>query len=282
MQGPGALTNVIANTVVVSGADGGIFIYSGTPALGNPPVAWGVPVGTTTDPYGNTLPANGGFFTKLTSSLAGLFNGQAQFWENTFPPNNKATIGISNAAANGQTLGLSSGNVSTDLPALLNLVSDNTLPQMFAGVGQLLVTPNVLGAVSSYALEVQGNATFQGDLRFSTPSGITNWTNINLVNGWANGAGNVLARYQRVSSPPNSVEIIGAISSAAATNIKFGSIPFTPNSQQGIAAGASGNVAANMSPYVQCDTAGNLTMNSIAALPGNGNFRFHGTISLDA
>lgn len=282
MQGPMSFNDIVANTVVVAGTAGGLFVYQGEPNAGNNPIAWSAPPGTTIDPYGNPLPFNGGFITELLGVVAALFEGSVQFFQANQIPNNKAQVFFGGAGPTSQSLDLTSGNVSTDIPAILNLNSDNTLSQILAGAGQLLVTPNVLGAVSSDALEVQGNATFQGDLRFSTPSGVTNWTNIPLVNGWVNGAGNVVARYQRVSSPPNSVEIIGAISSAAATNIKFGSIPFTPNSQQGIGAGASGNVAANMAPYVQCDTAGNLTMNSVNALPGNGNFRFHGTISLDA
>lgn len=282
MQGPAAFNNIVANTVVIGGTAGGLFIYQGTPGAGNAPIAWSAPPGTTTDPYGNILPLNGGFITEALSTIAALVNGKAQFFTTTFPPANNAIIGIGGSSSNSQTLELSSGNISSDTAAIINLISDTVMPQAFAQIGQLLVTPNGTGAVSTDALEIQGNATFQGDIRFSTPSGISNWTNITLVNGWANGAGNVVAKYQRITSPPNSVEIIGAISSAAATNIKFGSIPFTPNSQQGIAAGASGNVAANMAPYVQCDTAGNLTMNSAAALPGNGNFRFHGTISLDA
>jgi hypothetical protein len=48
---------IIARVVVVYGANSGIFEYSGTPGPGNPPVAYMVPPGTTTDPYGNVLPA---------------------------------------------------------------------------------------------------------------------------------------------------------------------------------------------------------------------------------
>lgn len=44
---------VLAQYVVVFGASGGVFVYSGTPALGNPPVYWFGNV--TADPYGNSL-----------------------------------------------------------------------------------------------------------------------------------------------------------------------------------------------------------------------------------
>jgi hypothetical protein len=47
---------VVANQVVIFGANDGMFLYNGSPALGNPPVSYAVGGGTTKDPYGNTLP----------------------------------------------------------------------------------------------------------------------------------------------------------------------------------------------------------------------------------
>jgi hypothetical protein len=44
---------VLAQYVVVFGTSGGVFIYDGTPALGNPPLYWFGNV--TQDPYGNAL-----------------------------------------------------------------------------------------------------------------------------------------------------------------------------------------------------------------------------------
>lgn len=46
---------VRAREVIIFGAGGGLFIYSGTPALGNPPVLSAVAPGVTTDPYGNPV-----------------------------------------------------------------------------------------------------------------------------------------------------------------------------------------------------------------------------------
>lgn len=45
---------ILANQVIVFGAGGGVFVYNGTPALGNPPIAW--MASGTKDPYGNPLP----------------------------------------------------------------------------------------------------------------------------------------------------------------------------------------------------------------------------------
>lgn len=50
---PGSTGPILAQYVVVFGTSGGVFIYVGTPGLGNPPFYW---VGNVTqDPYGNPL-----------------------------------------------------------------------------------------------------------------------------------------------------------------------------------------------------------------------------------
>lgn len=49
---------ILANKVVVFGPGDGVFVYTGTPRPGNPPVAW---MGSgNIDPYGNTLPSTAG------------------------------------------------------------------------------------------------------------------------------------------------------------------------------------------------------------------------------
>ena len=45
---------VVAHYVIITGTAGGVFVYNGTPGLGNPPIAW--MTSGTTDPYGNPLP----------------------------------------------------------------------------------------------------------------------------------------------------------------------------------------------------------------------------------
>lgn len=54
---PGSPNIIRARQVIVSGPNGGVFLYNGTPGPGNPPVLWEVAPGTTSDPFGNTLPA---------------------------------------------------------------------------------------------------------------------------------------------------------------------------------------------------------------------------------
>jgi hypothetical protein len=55
---PGSSAVVRARYVIVSGAGDGVFVYAGTPALGNPPIAW-MGAGLV-DPYGNVLPSTTG------------------------------------------------------------------------------------------------------------------------------------------------------------------------------------------------------------------------------
>jgi hypothetical protein len=57
---PGGAAGVFKGRLVVvfgSGTGSGIFIYSGTPGAGNPPVLWAVAPGVTQDPFGNTVAA---------------------------------------------------------------------------------------------------------------------------------------------------------------------------------------------------------------------------------
>jgi len=49
---------VIANKVIVFGANEGLWVYDGTPGPGNAPVFWAS--SAPTDPFGNTLTATAG------------------------------------------------------------------------------------------------------------------------------------------------------------------------------------------------------------------------------
>lgn len=47
---------------LIIGPNGGMFLYAGQPAAGNPPVLWSVSPGTSADPYGNPLPGGTNVF----------------------------------------------------------------------------------------------------------------------------------------------------------------------------------------------------------------------------
>jgi hypothetical protein len=109
----------------------------------------------------------------------------------------------------------------------------------------------------------------------SAPSLITTdtWHSPALLNGWANTAGFGGFRYQL--TPWNSGRIIGAISATAASAITFFTIPSAYLAINGLGTivadgapvGCTGGAPAGAVPQVRWDTAGNLTINSAAAVP---------------
>jgi hypothetical protein len=50
---------ILANIVIIYGTSAGLFVYNGTPQLGNPPIAW--ITNSSTDPYGNAVGSVAGF-----------------------------------------------------------------------------------------------------------------------------------------------------------------------------------------------------------------------------
>jgi hypothetical protein len=67
-----AWTNQAQNLVIVTGTGTtGVFVYSGNPGPGNPPVAW-MSTGTT-DPFGNTLPSTTGVAGSGTFSAGNTY-----------------------------------------------------------------------------------------------------------------------------------------------------------------------------------------------------------------
>jgi hypothetical protein len=125
--------------IIASGIPGaGLFEYNGTPGPGNPPVAWAVTPGTTVDPFGNALPASGGFITEniAASVLAQLFSGAlnvgtaAQFagTGGAFPGH----VGMDSTFDPGTLLLGSGAASSTDAQAFWILASDTAA----GGAGQ--------------------------------------------------------------------------------------------------------------------------------------------------
>lgn len=114
MTWPSPWTNQIINTLIVGGNAGGLFVYNGTPGLGNPPIFYAS--SQTTDPYGNTITPtvgligmgqfnagntiindNGIFTYSSTPALGNLIGSTVGAAANTFvldPFNNMAFAGI--------------------------------------------------------------------------------------------------------------------------------------------------------------------------------------------
>jgi hypothetical protein len=104
-----------------------------------------------------------------------------------------------------------------------------------------------------------------------------------LLNSWAGAAApNAAPQYRFTAS--RKVNVAGTLNGVAATAATFFNLPaaYRPTLRQVQAAcGATGNVAANKSSFIQLDTAGNLTVSGANALPAAGVFTFDVELSLD-
>lgn len=150
---PGTSNIVRARFVIIFGPNGGLFVYNGTPGIGNPPVAW-ISTGPT-DPFGNVLPAAG------ASGLNGLpFLSYAQLSTGGFTTqfltgagNFTAPAGVTSIKAecwgpggNGGTVGGQGGGGGE-----------------YAAEPALAVTPGNLYAFSVGAAGSGSSTTFAGD-----------------------------------------------------------------------------------------------------------------------
>jgi hypothetical protein len=288
--------------VIVSGPSGaieGVFIYQpGTvPALGNPPI-YSATAGTS-DPFGNPAKpqstaygTDGTFVQMLAGAPASLFIGSGDSAEATAA---RLLTQVSGAGVTRKIVTtlraprVSGEGVNAACSILLFSESaDLTIPALLS----MVVTDDAGVNTSSY------NQTPTGFLFSNQPVTSTGGTPANptlittdtyhtiaLLNSWA--AAGAPNRAPVVQLQPNGkLWCGGTLSSAAATAATWGStaglgsayIPATR--QSGFAAGATGNVAANRAPYVQLDTAGNLTLTGANALPAAGVFVFSGEFDL--
>ena len=86
------------------------------------------------------------------------------------------------------------------------------------------------------------------------------WNVLTLINGWTGGC-----NYRFM--PGGLVQVEVSIATGAATAFQFGTMPaaYRPSGTKYIAAGASGNVAANVAPLVQVTAAGAVSMTGVSA-----------------
>jgi len=92
------------------------------------------------------------------------------------------------------------------------------------------------------------------------------WKQVNLINGWANAAAPAPQVSYHYGLRNGSLELNGELRQAAApTNAIFGVLPinYRPTSNQMQACGATAGVSGATSPYVQLDTAGNLSVQGV-------------------
>jgi hypothetical protein len=293
---------VLAQYVIVFGTAGGVFVYTGTPAPGNQPIA--SLTNAATDPYDNPtqqgltvydLPA----YLQLHVNTA-FYDAPAVEMVTGAPSEDRHAVMYSiilNAGLVNETLQtdiLGPASTSDTVQGLVQLVSAAADGSSEAG-GVLYVVDNTTTVATPVAFwnstagfsVIAGSATAvkpgTGTSPANPPAAET-WHAMSLKNSWANVSGFAVAQYRKVASPPNSVEITGAINAAAATAAAFYTLPagYIPADKQAVCAmGANASVPAGLSPWIECDASGNLSVQNTGALGAWESF-FHGFISLDA
>lgn len=183
---PGQSTAVVvANKVIVFGPGDGVFVYSGTPAFGNPPIFWAA--GGPADPYGNPLPSTTGV------------NGTGTF---------EATDGVQQTVIGASSL-TNSGSLRTVA------LSDGEL--VFGGLVAAFVTSPTkftVGAIAPNPAACQWQLPFLQPLVPVQPVTATTpetWHNMTLLAGFA--AGGQTPRY--TLKPDNTVMFAGSVSLTA-------------------------------------------------------------------
>jgi hypothetical protein len=248
---PGVLSVVI---VAANQPGTGIFIYSGTPAAGNSPIAW-ITNNSLKDPFGNSLPGLAGSI----GSVGGSGSFQAFTWASSFlqwysasSQNGPWTNGASVVAGN---------NVDGDLD-----ISTGTATPMdiYLGNGSIVVrAPTAIGNLTGVSFELGHGWVAQINQADET------WNTMSLPAGFTAGA--VAPKYRLM--PDNTVRLRGGftLNGAQAANTVFWTIPanYVPAINQFYAAptNLSGYVAGGISVRVLAAGTAQIGVNGI-----NGNF----------
>ena len=285
---------ILAQYVVVFGATGGVFIYAGSPALGNPPLYWMGNV--TADPYGN--PVDPGIWAGTSSGpQVGLqVNGDAGELIFPFPGTFTADARVG-AIEFGSGVALEiigAQDASPDNDLVYMALADNTaggggatwflVYQDADGGSNVLAFGNYSGTTIYTAAVITAAQPGTGTSP-TNPATVEFWHLMSYKNSWAQVSGWVAAQYRKVASPPNSVEIIGTLNAAAASSGTFFTLPtgYIPASKQPVCSmGANASVPSAQSPWIACDTSGNLTVENSGAAGAAWQGFYHGFISLDA
>lgn len=138
MSGP-AWSNQVQNQVIVGGPGGGLFVYNGTPALGNPPVFY--VTSASTDPFGNPVTPLAAT-SQVGGNIVQLINGLVRF-----PAGGGNGFLGSNAAGVIQLNSGSGGVGDTSLDVLFrskNLSSGGAAPAVeLPGPGSIIVADEI-------------------------------------------------------------------------------------------------------------------------------------------
>jgi len=274
---------VVANTVIVTGPNGGEFVYDNSNQLRSANVG-----ATTTDPVQGITCFQGfstfngfGAYLSLLSTAASA-PGFFQYFDN-----NSASQGPLAYSFVPRSF-ISDPVTSTACPIFEQVWSGSSSfsPAVnLAGPGGLKGSVNLaVSGVFSGDMQFQNAAAYLFDAPVAARAGSANgvvslntggtaietWTTMSLLNGWASAAGNTAARYRLIPSPSNSVQIQGVLDSSAATAATFITLPagYRPSGSGGYAAGANGAVSANQAPQMRWASTGSLSIASFTPTAG--------------
>lgn len=187
-QAVGRSNVVRARLVIISGANGGIFIYSGRPGPGNPPIL--SLSDASSDPFENAIQPGAVSFTPGTGAYAQLFNNEVALSFGSGIPGTMFAAGAGNLAIN-------SGSVSGDTSAQIQLESATAsgVPngEVFVLAGTLIIgaanvkldssasqqipatRPSItaLGSTWNATTASQANTNFNNILNFLTAIGVS-------------------------------------------------------------------------------------------------------------
>jgi hypothetical protein len=250
-----------ASEVVIGGAPDALFVYNGNPGPGDL-IAWIVSQVGVIDPYSNAVPGPVIGTRNPATGASARLNGSSLVLS-ADGGGVTAPGGVSQTPAG--VVDISSGGTSlADAQSTLFIFSKNA---------------GGLGAPGA-SLDVQ-----MGLYGSSPTGGPQSWQPMTLINGWVNNASFGIAGFRPLGSPPNSLEVTGAIAGNAATGAVFWQIPAiygTPLTPGGRACGTNGgNAGATTVANIRWDAAGNLSVANSAALPVAATFLFGFTLPLD-
>lgn len=272
---------ILAQQIVAFGANSGVFVYSGTPASGNPPIAWLSPASS--DPYRNAITPQMGIRGAL--ALLSFLTGDAN---ETAASSIKTTTQGAGTAVQGVTDFATAdfGSGKADL-FLVSASHDGTVgASIQANVGGAEMGEfNALGAGGLFM-------PFGRLLQAADPggaAGVTAWKNLTPANGWTQRSGNMQFQYQFLPWSATGVGGYGAtwlkgvlVPGTKTDQTVIGTLPngfYNPVENVQIAMSTTGALGTT-APFVQIDSAnGNITVNGVN-VAGLTNILFNGFIPL--
>jgi hypothetical protein len=289
---------VIFSAPDASGAGGGMFVYTGSPAPGNPPI-FSVS-NATEDPYGNAIAPGiwAGQYGQIQAGLEIITEGATGRLKGQLAFPTPAVPSAAYAGIFGTTVG------TTAILQMLTAMAAATGPYSDRALIQLQSNPGTPGASASYFgiySDTNGGSNthwfgnYSGWACYvcqfltavlpgtgtssSVPAQPETWHPLTLQNGWAQVGGGRPARYRLVPSPANEVEVEGNISGAAASSSTFATLvaPYVPHYPAVFQMQPTSLTLAGQY-FGQMNTSGALVAEGTTL---TGNFNFKGLINLD-